>query len=532
MTDRDSAVPASRLVFAVAVPPTAISVRLGGLALSLGLFALALLVRLPYLLSVPAYTDEGLEVLWALDIARGHHLPLTAIDAYYGPLHSYLLAGLFALFGPSLLIPRLTAAVAGATLVVVVYWLARDLWNRQAALVAAALTLLAPPLVVEASHNGWSNSLTPLLVALTMLSLYRGVTRPQPALVALSGLLAALTIQSHPISAVAVVGMVLWFLLRRDVGCWLRSPAPYAAVGLFLLGYAPMLIANRDINVLMDEVVGSHAYAFDPVTRLGEYVSRVVASILVVGRGVWDGWLPMSPGLRVLQAAALALVAAGLALAARRESRLLSLVFAMSILLQPLIVRVAMNRYLAYLMPLAAIAVGIAVATLVAWLGRRVGPRWARTAWLLPAVLALGAMWTLTTHYGNALTRGDSNLEFYRVRDEALGRGACGPGLVLEQAPVLVATNREITQRGFALGSLSYVLTMSGCGHTVVAPEALAARLTAEPDVGWLFAAEPPSATLPPTVRVETVTSMILPHGVDPNARLTLYRVTQATAAP
>ena len=73
---------------------------------------LALLLRWPYLQDVPRYTDELQEILWSLDIARGQMLPLTAVDSYYGPLWSYLLAGLFALFGPSPYLPRIIAAVS------------------------------------------------------------------------------------------------------------------------------------------------------------------------------------------------------------------------------------------------------------------------------------------------------------------------------------------------------------------------------------------------------------------------------------
>src|SRR5262245_8149117 len=76
--------------------------------------ALALLLRWPLLQEVPRYTDELQEILWSLDIARGQGLPLTAVDSYYGPLWSYLLAALFAILGPSPFLPRIVAAVLGS----------------------------------------------------------------------------------------------------------------------------------------------------------------------------------------------------------------------------------------------------------------------------------------------------------------------------------------------------------------------------------------------------------------------------------
>src|SRR3712207_5902271 len=95
------------------------------LALVVGLVIVALAVRLPNLLWAPAYTDESREVLWAVDIYRGRHWPLTGCDPYLGPIFPYLLAALFHAVGLSLILPRLTVAVFSALVVAAVYWLAR-----------------------------------------------------------------------------------------------------------------------------------------------------------------------------------------------------------------------------------------------------------------------------------------------------------------------------------------------------------------------------------------------------------------------
>src|SRR6516164_9296658 len=71
------------------------------------LFAAALLVRVPRLMLVPRFQDEGVEVLWGLDITNGKALPLTGSDPYYGPLFAYLVGLTFWLFGPNILWPRL-----------------------------------------------------------------------------------------------------------------------------------------------------------------------------------------------------------------------------------------------------------------------------------------------------------------------------------------------------------------------------------------------------------------------------------------
>jgi hypothetical protein len=51
---------------------------------TLAVFAVALAIRVPNLMLVPRFEDEGIDVLWAFDIANGQRLPLTGLDAYCG----------------------------------------------------------------------------------------------------------------------------------------------------------------------------------------------------------------------------------------------------------------------------------------------------------------------------------------------------------------------------------------------------------------------------------------------------------------
>src|ERR671915_308927 len=60
--------------------------------LPVGLVALALAVRWPYLWIVPRFTDETLEVLHSLAIVRDGARPLTNYDSYYGALYNYVVA--------------------------------------------------------------------------------------------------------------------------------------------------------------------------------------------------------------------------------------------------------------------------------------------------------------------------------------------------------------------------------------------------------------------------------------------------------
>src|SRR5215216_411384 len=66
--------------------------------LVVGLVAAGLLLRLPYLWTIPRFTDETREVLRAIELLNGNLSGperLVNVDAYIGGLYLWLLAGTF-----------------------------------------------------------------------------------------------------------------------------------------------------------------------------------------------------------------------------------------------------------------------------------------------------------------------------------------------------------------------------------------------------------------------------------------------------
>lgn len=328
--------------------------RLGGPILLVVLFSAALAVRLPNLLLVPRYIDEGVEVMWALDIAQGIRLPLTAVDAYYGPFFPYLIAGLFRVFGEGLLLPRLTTAIFGALTVTATYWLGRVMWDWRAGLIAGALALTNPVLVVT-SHYGWSNSLVPFFFTVTAVCLYAGVSRQDGKLLALSGLLAAVTLQTHPLASVGLAGMLAWFLLRRDIGAWLRRRATWLALGLFLLGYSPMIVANLGFGRSMLSDALHRQYAFAPTILPVEYAMRLVGLLRHIYNIIGDAPLDTYGALLPIGVVSACLLAGGMVLAWRRGNSLPAAVLISTVVLLPVMVRVFVeatgDRYITFLVP-------------------------------------------------------------------------------------------------------------------------------------------------------------------------------------
>ncbi|MCC7103536.1 MAG: glycosyltransferase family 39 protein [Chloroflexi bacterium] len=398
------------------------SARVIDLCLVLALFILAALIRWPFLWQIPRFTDELQEVLWSFAIARGDILPLTAVDSYYGPLWSYLLAGLFHLFGFSAELPRLTAMLLGAAMVVLTFGYARALIGRWGGLLAAALMATAGGHVVINSHTARSNSITPIVTTGALWLLWRA-TEGSAWLLVPTGFLLGLALQTH-LSAIALgPGVVLFVLIKRP--SLLRSPWPYLAVLAALVGYANMIVFNmensfwsfRHAHSLQEGYTGGRsadlAFYTDNLKELLQSLSRLLSGTIDV---------PDSPARLLYTGLALL----GLLLLARRGSSL-PLLATLSIVLvlpyfNPRYGPILSGRYIVPIVPLA--FTGLAASLL--WVGGLLrhwaddtissgstrSPRHRLDVWLPigASVLMVGfPLYALRAYYADVLADGRTN---------------------------------------------------------------------------------------------------------------------------
>jgi hypothetical protein len=450
--------PASEASSVAASSPGAIATR--GRAVELAalaaLFAAAVCLRWPYLWDVPRFTDELQEVLWSLSIARGEILPLTAVDSYYGPLWSYLLAGLFKVFGPSSYLPRLTAMLLAASLVLVTYLFARDVVGRWPAAIAAGLLLTSGGHIIINSHTARSNSTTPLLTTAALWLVYRAIAdrkwdsaagkmverQPDPRLLVPAGLLFGLALQTH-LSAIALVpGLAVYMLWQEFSGRFsspatqamparrrhiLRSPWPYVGVLAVLAGYVNMVVYNLQSSFWSLHHARSlqEGYAEGRSTDLAYYLANfgnLVQSLSRLLSGTID--TPDNPSRFVY--ALLALL--GLALLARRGGLLIVLatlsMVAVLPYFNPRYGPILSGRYLIPLLPLLFTAIGclLVSASQLATrplLGRR-QVRWQPLAVLLGLAVSLYPLFPLHSYYQEVVADGRTNQPLYRLLDSIL----------------------------------------------------------------------------------------------------------------
>ena len=446
------------------------------------LVGLAFAVRWPSLLLSPQFPSIGGTVLQALDVADGRALPLFDQAPYLGPLLVYLLAGVFKLFGPSVEAPLLLAWAIGSLTTVPTYLLGRELGGRSVGLLAGALLATSGAHTVITSHVPLVHSMTPLLATTTLWLLVRAVSRVEPddtpgrrvatpatsgmarrlprlpttgagRLLAASGLLAGLSLQSHPTVAPLLGGAALASLLCRPA--WLRTRWPYLAVVGVVLGYSVLLAHHLQTRfVVVDDVRDKQARYLDADDDAGENAERgiylnnleqLAISAARLASGAIDQRQEVADYLRdpwVLVYPAFAL--AGLAVAARRGNPVLLLALLPAILLPPLFSGkyrpILDGRYLMPLVPVLFVGVGLALAALARVLqARGATSRWQAMSWtaflplgVLAMLLVLHPLWLLADFYEESQEDGFSNAMYLQTHDQIRAAELGGELVVLD----------------------------------------------------------------------------------------------------
>jgi 4-amino-4-deoxy-L-arabinose transferase-like glycosyltransferase len=142
--------------------------------------------------------DEAANAILSAEIGRGESLPVF-IESYTGKevFFFYLAGGLMRLVGESVFALRLAAAFVGILTIAVTYWAGREMGlSRQVALLAAALLAVSFWHLLF-SRLGFRAIAQPLLQALTIAALFRGVRREKWLWLVVSGVFLGLTAYTY-----------------------------------------------------------------------------------------------------------------------------------------------------------------------------------------------------------------------------------------------------------------------------------------------------------------------------------------------
>jgi 4-amino-4-deoxy-L-arabinose transferase-like glycosyltransferase len=214
------------------------------LIFNIGLFLIALGIRIPWLWEVPRYVDELKEVNLAYQIYLGKVYPLHNMAHDIGALHNYILAGIFKILGPGLYWPRLYVVLTSALSVLLIYQLGKRLYNQWTGIIAAGL-LLTNGMHILVTHMAWANCTTPFFFLLALLTTVMAKEHKSGGWLMVSGLVWALALQTHSSVIVYLPVIMVYIFTRRFRQDTQIAAKYYVYTGLaFILGYFNMFYYN------------------------------------------------------------------------------------------------------------------------------------------------------------------------------------------------------------------------------------------------------------------------------------------------
>ena len=216
------------------------------LALMLLCLLVAASLRLPYLSQYPPglHYDEAANAILAAEIGWERKRPIF-IESYTGKevLFFYVAGGLMRLVGESVFSLRLTAAYLGLLTVAATYWLGRELFPKPNIAILAAGLMAISFWHVLFSRLGFRAVSQPLLQALTLAMLWRGLRRNDWRWLAGSGFMLGLTAYTYLAARLfpvllSLMALPLLFRRHQKQQRWLQL-ALVMGVAFFVL--APFL---------------------------------------------------------------------------------------------------------------------------------------------------------------------------------------------------------------------------------------------------------------------------------------------------
>jgi hypothetical protein len=303
---------------------------------------LAVALRLPYWQTIPAAGDEVAQGTYAIQIARGEKLPLVANDQYDGPFFVYLLAVLFRLGIKEPLLGRVVILTTGSLIAPLTYLLVRRLKGSPlAGLIAAALVVTNPHLILMNSHIGGTTQLLPFFTTLFLWLVASAVETDQVGWLIAAAIAGGLALQANLAAVLLVAGVYLWLALRLRPSTRLgrRWPLWPLAMGLVMAAvYSPVIVFNL-LTIRLGTVATlrqrTYLWQANPTLatfavnlwRLAAQLTRQMSGVLV-GDETWRTIL----GLPLLYAA---WAVSGLVVITRRLSRLPLASFPLFVILVP-----------------------------------------------------------------------------------------------------------------------------------------------------------------------------------------------------
>lgn len=224
--------------------------------------ALALAVQVTVVLASPDYKpafDSSDYVRHAVSIGGGNGYPdsvLTSSDspsAFRPPLYPYLLGGIQFVFGEVETAGRLAGALFGALAVLLVFLIARHLWDRRTALAAAGLAAVFPGMFLLGGTLITEPLYLAIELAAVLFALYFRARPDQLRWAAAAGLCCGLAALTRSNGMLVVIPVALGVMVARPRFSRAGLLAPVVVLVVALLTVTPWAVRN---SLVFDRLVG------------------------------------------------------------------------------------------------------------------------------------------------------------------------------------------------------------------------------------------------------------------------------------
>lgn len=228
------------------------------------MLALAFVGLLPGLRNILNFYDEGLIVLGAERVLNGQ-VPYRDFWTMYGPGQLYVLAGLFRIFGVSIMVERVYDLVVRACLALALYFLTARLSSREFATLTWIVSVFW---LAYFGFFGYPIFTALLFVTLSLLALIQSFTHRR-WLMAGGLLLGTAALFRHDLAAYAFIGQMIILLAREftqsgstpapiPARLWgaVRTQVPYlAGLTIMIAPVAVFFLATTPFSALLQQLI-------------------------------------------------------------------------------------------------------------------------------------------------------------------------------------------------------------------------------------------------------------------------------------
>ncbi|KPJ50548.1 hypothetical protein AMJ40_02490, partial [candidate division TA06 bacterium DG_26] len=179
------------------------------------------------------YHDE-----WALSISRGDWIGEEVF--FRAPLYPYFLAAIYRVFGHGYYLPRLIQLIAGSISCLLVYLIAKEVFNRRIGVIASLIAAFYGPFIYFEGELLIAGLMTFLLLAFAFVFL-RTCGHPTRKGLFVSGLLLGLSTIARPNALILIPFVLIWLWVSSDRMLLQRSLILLSAISLIV---CPVLIRN------------------------------------------------------------------------------------------------------------------------------------------------------------------------------------------------------------------------------------------------------------------------------------------------